>query len=330
MSVSYFSGNVGLAEQTERVYRAIVENGHRDPEALASSVGIEVGALNEVIEELTEIGLLQVDSGVLEPLPPRLPLQALADRYLRASAAAREASEVLARLWARQSPTPDYMEVLTTTARVMDETTRLHLEAEREVLALSIGPRGAAAPAPTRQSGAVEAMRRGVGYRVVYGSQILRRAEVMALVQESVDAGERARVFPDVPCNLQIADGNRAVLIAPMPGPERLHGLMFFEGGFVESLIGIFETYWTLGVPIAPGRLAAEQRERVEQATEGPNEDTRRLLSLLGAGLTDAAIARELGVSERTVTRRIMALQEVLAARSRFQLGAQAARRGWL
>jgi hypothetical protein len=35
-------------------------------------------------------------------------------------------------------------------------------------------------------------------------------------------------------------------------------------------------------------------------------------------------------VSERTVTRRIMALQEVLAARSRFQLGAQAARRGWL
>lgn len=324
MSVSYISGGMGIAELTERVYRAIVEEGHRDPRVLADSVGIGPAALSEAIEELTEIGLLQVDSGVLEPLPPRLPLQALADRYLRAAAAAQEASEVLAQLWARQSSIPDYMEVLTTTARVMDETIRLHTEAEHEVVALSIGPRGESAPPPNRQPGAAEALRRGVTYRVVYGAQILRRDEVMALVRESVDAGESARVFPNVPCNLQIADGRRAVLVAPMPGPERLHGLMFFAGGFLESLIGIFETYWTLGVPIVGGRHPAERIE------EGPTDDTRRLLSLLGAGLTDGAIARELGVSERTVTRRIMALQDALAARSRFQLGVQAARRGWL
>jgi DNA-binding CsgD family transcriptional regulator len=334
MSVSYLSGGVGLgvglSEGTERVYRAIVENGHRDPQILADSIGIDAGALAEAIEELSEIGLLQVDAGVLEPLPPRLPLQALADRYVRAATAAREASEALAQLWARQTPAPDYLEVLTTTDRCMDETARLHLEAEHEVVALSIGPRGDSAPPPNRQPGAAEALSRGVTYRVVYGAQILRQAAVMSLVQESVDAGERARVFPNVPCNLQIADGKRAVLVAPMPGPERLHGLMFFAGGFLDSLIGVFETYWTLGVPIAAGRLATEPVDRVEQAAAGPTEDTRRLLSLLGAGLTDGSIARELGVSERTVTRRIMALQDVLAARSRFQLGVQAARRGWL
>jgi DNA-binding Lrp family transcriptional regulator len=324
MSVSYISGNVGLAELTERVYRAIVQDGHRDPRALGDSVGIGPGALSSVIEELTELGLVQVDAGVLQPLPPRLPLQALADRYVRAAAEAREASEALAQVWARQAPTPDYLEVLTTTDRVMAETTRLHTEAEHEVLALSIGPSGNSAPPPARQAGAAEALRRGVAYRVVYGAQILRRDEVMALVRESVEAGESARVFPDVPCNLSIADGKRAILVAPMPGPERLHGLMFFDGGFLDSLIGMVETYWTLGVPITAGRRA------VGKAGEGPTKDTRRLLSLLGAGLTDGAIARELGVSERTVTRRIMALQESLAARSRFQLGVQAARRGWL
>ena len=339
MSVSYLSGNagpglgLGLTEATERVYRAIV-NGHRDPGTLADSIGIDAPVLAGAVEELTEIGLLRVDAGVFEPLPPRLPLQALADRYVRAATAAREASEALAQLWASASPAPDYLEVLTTTARCMDETARLHLEAQREVLALSIGPRGDSAPPPNRQEGAAEALRRGVTYRVVYGAQILRQSAVMSLVQESVDAGERARVFPNVPCNLQIADGRRAVLVAPMPGPERLHGLMFFEGGFLDSLIGIFETYWTLGVPIAAGRLATDPVEGMEQAaagpTEGPTEETRRLLSLLGAGLTDGSIARELGVSERTVTRRIMALQDVLAARSRFQLGVQAARRGWL
>lgn len=320
MSVSYYSEDVGLAESTERVYRAIVE-GARDPTALADRLGADVTA---ELAELTELGLVQVAAGVLEPLPPRLPLLALADRYVRAAAAAREASEVLAQLWARQSSAPDYLEVLTTTSRVIAETTRLHEEAEKEVLALSIGPRGDSAPPPNRQPGAFEALRRGVAYRVVYGSQILRQVEVMALVQESVDAGESARVFPNVPCNLQIADGKRAVLTAPMPGPERLHGLMFFEGGFLESLIGVFETYWTLGVPIAADHDVGGT------GPTGPSEDTRRLLSMLGAGLTDASIAREFGVSERTVTRRIMALQDALAARSRFQLGVQAARRGWL
>jgi DNA-binding CsgD family transcriptional regulator len=271
------------------------------------------------------LGLVRVHAGVLEPLPPRLPLQTLADQYVRAAAAAREASEVLAQVWAQQVPRPDYMEVLTTTAQVMDVTARLHDDARTEVRALSIGPSGESAPRPTRQAGAFEAKRRGVAYRVVYGAQILRQADVMALVQEAVSAGESARVFPSVPCNLQIADGTRAVLVAPMPGPERLHGVVFSRGGFLDSLTGIFETYWRLGVPIT-----AELADRGTGQDQGPTDDIRRLLSLLGAGLTDASIAREMGVSERTVNRRIMALQDALAARSRFQLGVQASRRGWL
>jgi DNA-binding NarL/FixJ family response regulator len=54
------------------------------------------------------------------------------------------------------------------------------------------------------------------------------------------------------------------------------------------------------------------------------------LLAYLNAGLTDEAIARELDVSERTVGRRISRLQDMLGVASRFQLGSQAARRGWV
>lgn len=55
-----------------------------------------------------------------------------------------------------------------------------------------------------------------------------------------------------------------------------------------------------------------------------------QLPSMLSAGMTDAAIARTLGVSPRTVARRVGALQDRLGARSRFQLAALAAQRGWL
>ena len=53
------------------------------------------------------------------------------------------------------------------------------------------------------------------------------------------------------------------------------------------------------------------------------------LVNLLASGRKDEAIARQLGVSGRTLRRRIAEVQDQLGATSRFQAGLQAARRGW-
>ncbi|MDQ2757215.1 MAG: LuxR C-terminal-related transcriptional regulator [Actinomycetota bacterium] len=50
----------------------------------------------------------------------------------------------------------------------------------------------------------------------------------------------------------------------------------------------------------------------------------------MSAGVADASIARQTGVSQRTVERRIRSLMERLGAGTRFQAGVQAVRRGWL
>ena len=55
-----------------------------------------------------------------------------------------------------------------------------------------------------------------------------------------------------------------------------------------------------------------------------------RMLAMLAAGLKDEAIARYLGVSLRTVRRRVATLMEELGAHTRFQLGSAAERRGLL
>jgi DNA-binding NarL/FixJ family response regulator len=55
-----------------------------------------------------------------------------------------------------------------------------------------------------------------------------------------------------------------------------------------------------------------------------------RILGLLLAGLTDHAVANQLGLSMRSVQRRIRALMDLVAAETRLQLGFHAARRGWL
>lgn len=53
------------------------------------------------------------------------------------------------------------------------------------------------------------------------------------------------------------------------------------------------------------------------------------MLALVLAGLTDEAAASRLGVSRRTVQRRIAELMAKAGVDSRIQLGWHAARRGW-
>jgi len=67
-----------------------------------------------------------------------------------------------------------------------------------------------------------------------------------------------------------------------------------------------------------------------ESVDREPTDATRSLLRLMRTGAIDETIARELGVSLRTVHRRITRLQHLLGARSRFQLGVVACERGWV
>ena len=54
------------------------------------------------------------------------------------------------------------------------------------------------------------------------------------------------------------------------------------------------------------------------------------MLALLLHGLTDQAIGGQLGMSQRTVQRRVRQLMERAGASSRFQLGHAVAHRQWL
>ena len=94
---------------------------------------------------------------------------------------------------------------------------------------------------------------------------------------------------------------------------------MVHASGLLQALAGLFETLWTLGVPVST----------TTPATQLSHGD-RKIITLMAAGLTDEAIARRLNLSRRTVVRRIAVLLDRLGATTRFQAGVQAANRGWL
>ena len=92
--------------------------------------------------------------------------------------------------------------------------------------------------------------------------------------------------------------------------------LLVRQSALVAALTLLFELYWDRGVtlPETGGRL----------------EDRTFLIRQLAAGAKDEQIARTLGLSLRTVRRRVADLLIELGVDTRFQAGAEAVRRGWM
>ncbi|WP_406384094.1 LuxR C-terminal-related transcriptional regulator [Streptomyces sp. NBC_01618] len=317
--------SLGLSATAEAAYLALVEYG---PQTLAELVGRwgPVGSpaeeLPQAIDELTRIGLVSRADDRLTAQPPRAALEAVAERRAREARNAYESATLLSRFWLDHTSGSDYVEVVDTSSSPDAIQRRIHREATSEVRALSIGPAGGGERVPEVDTEALEAMSRGIVYRVVYSADILQVPKALEAAHACVARGEQARVFHDVALNALVCDDRLAVLSVTAPDRVGHHSVIVHRSGLLDGLVRVFESYWRMAVPLP------SVREVVDFETSRRN-DARQLLNYLGAGLTDESIARELGVSERTVSRRIARLQEVLGAQTRFQLGVQAGRRGW-
>ncbi|WP_308080135.1 helix-turn-helix transcriptional regulator [Streptomyces sp. NK15101] len=246
---------------------------------------------------------------------------------------------------AHPAAAPDAPDVeLVTGARAIAARYRgLQRTARREILALAAGP-VVAVPAAAN-SGQREAMRAGVRYRVVYerDALALTDSDTPPLLEHWASLGEEMRVAFGLPLKLVLVDRATALVVplaaaGPEDGPEDGPGeprnpegdgegavptaTVLRSRPLLDALGWIFDRVWDSALPV-PAALAA--------AVDGPlTAHDRRLLTLLLNGYTDQAIGSQLGVSERTVQRRVRRLLALAGARSRLQLGWHAARHHWL
>jgi DNA-binding CsgD family transcriptional regulator len=82
--------------------------------------------------------------------------------------------------------------------------------------------------------------------------------------------------------------------------------------------------------PISGSRVSARAVAVPGDVSRPPTHEEAQLLDLLRQGLKDRAIARALGIGERTVQRRLSRLMATLGAKTRFQAAINAVRRGWV
>ena len=152
--------------------------------------------------------------------------------------------------------------------------------------------------------------------RAIYPVRALHEAP--ETLRARAEVGEQIRVLPDLPTRMFIIGTTHAVLPEPMGFTDEPRSLVR-QQGLVEALTLLFELMWERAAPV-PELDRGEARP-----------DLRRfLLQQLASGAQDEQVARTLGISLRTVRRRVADVLTELGADTRFQAGVEAARRGWL
>ncbi|MEE1795866.1 LuxR family transcriptional regulator [Streptomyces sp. BE308] len=177
-------------------------------------------------------------------------------------------------------------------------------------------------PLPGATDDALATLARGVTQRVVYSRESLEHpGHLKNVIEPCIKAGEQARVLPSVPVKLVIIDEAYALVSLSIKEADVHNTMLVVQPcGLLSALVALFEQSWQNALPFhgrttGPGGLPAADR---------------RLLWLLAGGASDDVIARELGISRRTLFRRLQILMAQLGAANRFQMALQAQRSGWL
>ncbi|MDG4859519.1 hypothetical protein P8605_15375 [Streptomyces sp. T-3] len=168
-----------------------------------------------------------------------------------------------------------------------------------------------------------ERLAAGVSYRALYESSALDHPTA-PLLPGFIAIGEQARAVPRLPVKLMIVDGDHALIPLASEQTGFTDGglLLLHRSVLLDAMTELFESHWPRGVPL----LTGEDGKGVHPAGDRPGALDIELLSLLLSGLPDKAIASKLGISLRTLQRRIRALMETTGTSTRTQLAWWAAR----
>ncbi|MEV4472295.1 helix-turn-helix domain-containing protein [Nonomuraea sp. NPDC049504] len=314
---------VGVDAEDERLYRDLLRHPRTTLPELAEHTGRTAVALRRALSRLEALGLVSRMAGRparFLATRPDVAVAALISRREEGLAQARLASiALLAETPSTQNQSPEELvEVVRGQAAVVQRFTQLQQTAAEELLVLDRPPY---ASDPGEQNAEeIDRLARGVVVRGIYDVSALEVPGKLRLAQEAVAAGEQARISPQVPMKLAIAD--RACAMLPLSTTESAHAdsaVIVHASMLVDALVALFEVLWRAALPLPSGSPAGG----------GDASPDPELFTLLAAGLKDEAVARQLGVSLRTVHRRVSELMELLGARTRFQAGLLAARRGW-
>ncbi|AGZ45165.1 helix-turn-helix domain-containing protein [Actinoplanes friuliensis] len=311
-----------LPAAEQHAYRLLVRLDGAGPAELAAHAGMSPQQATEVLESLRAKGLAS-PGPMFRALPPDI---ALGDTLLRQQQSLEAARQVVAALSEDYRSTTrrrsaEHLVEIVVGAEALRRRLREMQDTARDEILWFCRANPIAMEGPENQEES-SALARGVKYRAIYERELLEKPGELESIVEAIGLGEESRTLPALPVRLAIAD--RSLAICPLV-PDESRGVgeptaaLIRSSELLDALLALFESYWERATPVL---------------SEAPRSDLLEsevlLLSLFVSGMPDKSIATHLGVSKRTVQRRLDRMMALAGVDTRTGLAFQAARRGWL
>lgn len=165
----------------------------------------------------------------------------------------------------------------------------------------------------------VPALQRGIKQLTIYQHSVRAHGPTVDYVARVTAAGAAIRTTDEVIDRMIIID--REVAFIPTALPRGQEALEIRQPAIVRFLGRLFENVWARALPW-DGSVTAAKPEAVASETQ------QAIIRMLVMGWTQSRIARELGMSLRTLTTHVSRLSNELGSASPIQLGYLIAAKG--
>lgn len=320
---------VGVNEFEEQVYRAFLASPLSSVTRLAETLDTTPARARRALAHLDDLGLLHRDAeGQYRPAAPHTALTALLNhRRLTVEAAFNAVAgsvDELSSTYRTGRLTVDPVSFIEIVSGRQDVNRRIDELIEAATARAWVFDKPPYLEHPDGQSRSDERetdvtarlLRRGADLRSVHCPDSPSGPGRLAALRRMNELGEQIRVLPSLPFKLRIID---QVALVPLVSEQYETIVFVHTSGLLDALVDMYQVYWERATPMFGG-----------QSTADDDDEDMLIVGLLSAGLKDQAIARQLGVSQRTASRKVTALMERLGVATRFQCGAAAAKRGWV
>jgi DNA-binding Lrp family transcriptional regulator len=316
---------LGFSAAEEQLYRVVLRNSGSPVDVIANLLGRTPAMVRSDLSRLVAVGLVSLERGVVVAEPPEQAVgRLISDEALRLQSANEQLDALRSLL---PSLTADHV------ATEVPSGELVHLQAVdlteivplfQGLAALSTGefcwlrPDQWHFPVGHEIDRFVsQLVQAGRASRAIYPARVLEEAP--DVVRMRADVGENVRILASVPTRMAVF-GDDAAVVPEQWGSDAGRVLVIREPVLVKVARSLFENMWERALPV-PG---------MDGQVRGRASDRRLLLDQLAGGAKDEQIARALGLSLRTVRRRVADVLDELGVDSRFQAGVEAVRRGWI
>lgn len=318
---------LGFSAEQEEIYRVLLRNSGAHLDDLADMVPTTPGRLREDVTRFVAVGLVELRDDRVVALAPEQALARLITEESRRLQSVAEQLESLRGLLpslaaehlAAEAPRGEHVTVERVEGGDVAALLRSLCAGTTGELLWLRPDQWRLPPGRDLDDWVQQQIRSGRRSRAIYPARVLEEAP--EVVRARAAAGEHIRVLAEVPGRIAIM-GTEAALIPEEFAANTDRRLVIRQPGMVTALRLLFESMWARAMAV-PG--LDDHRHDEERGS-----DRRLLLDQLAGGAKDEQIARALGLSLRTVRRRVAQILDELGADSRFQAGVEACRRGWL